>query len=174
VRRAGIKIFILGIPVAFNPERTIAVSVTEGDEYTGIFGDKDPKTKALKRNNTAKAIEKNAMFDDWPVKIFGTCLTYSNQDVVWAELSIPRVQLDGSVTGWEERILLGSIDGDTGSPREVTPRCVKWWIGRGNRNSGNQCRCAVAALRVSSCFIQKGLLWRASCADTPRQSWQTS
>lgn len=115
----------LGIPVTFNPTRTTAIAVTEGDEYTGLLGDRDPMTRALKGPNTRRATERNEgrLFDDAPVS-FWYLLTYSDDGGLRAELSSPALEQDGRVRGWDERILLGTIkpiDGLDVMPRPAAP-----------------------------------------------------
>lgn len=113
----------LGIPVSFNGEGTVAVAVTEGDEFTGILGEKDPSTKAIKGPNTRKAVDENRLFQDPPVS-FWYLLTFSDGERLWAELSCPAIEEGGRVTKWEERILLGEIKrqaGTTSLPESMPP-----------------------------------------------------
>jgi hypothetical protein len=98
----------LGIPVTFNNAETIAITVTEGDELTGLVGDEDPKTRALKGPNTARASDSNRLFEDPPVS-FWYLLIYSGEELR-AELSCPTVEEDGVVRGWGDRIILGDVE----------------------------------------------------------------
>ena len=98
----------LGIEVAMNNERTVAVTVTEGDVFCGTMGDRDPRTKALKGPNTSRAVEDNRLFDDPEVTLW-LLLTLSTDEGLFAELSRPFEERDGVVYGWNERILLGDV-----------------------------------------------------------------
>ena len=122
----------MSIPVAFNNDETVAISVTEGDEYVGVLGERDPSTKAIKGPNTAKVVDDNRLFEFPPVS-FWYFLTYSDErQTLRAELSSPAIEEGGRVSQWLERILLGSITGtavaapltDTMPPAAPAPEVV--------------------------------------------------
>lgn len=104
----------LGIQVAIRGDHGCAVAVTEGDHRTGIIGDHDPATKALKGPNTRRATDSMLFDADDAVDLY-YLLTYSLGGVLRAELASPRPGSDGRVTGWFERILLGDIPVDGGA-----------------------------------------------------------
>jgi hypothetical protein len=112
------------IPVAFNNDHSIAVTVTEGDENTGIITNKDPRTVAPKGLNTSRAIDESRLFQDAPVAIW-YLLAQSTEEGLYAELSSPLVHENGAIIRWDERIILGRIDGPDGgeliTPNSSTP-----------------------------------------------------
>lgn len=107
------------IPVAFNLDETIAITVTGGDEFTGIDGERDPKTRSLKGPNTkAAAVQQtlpllHGLDEENPGVTLWFMLTYVDVDSVRVELATPSiVETDGRVSGWLVRILVGKIDLD--------------------------------------------------------------
>jgi hypothetical protein len=108
----------LNIEVAWNNDETIAITVTEGDEFTGVFAERDPQTVAMKGPNTSKAIDDNRLFDEPPVSIW-YLLTHASEEGLFAELSIPIADADGVIFGWYERILLGNVGESDGNALAV-------------------------------------------------------
>ncbi len=110
----------LNIEVAMSNDESIAITVTEGDEFTGVFAERDPRTVALKGTNTTKAINDNRLFDDPPVTLW-YLLAHSSEEGLFAELSSPAADTDGTIYGWQERILLGNVGG-AGGAKNALPR----------------------------------------------------
>ncbi|HEV2071908.1 MAG TPA: hypothetical protein VGR26_19165 [Acidimicrobiales bacterium] len=117
----------LGIPVAFNLDETVAITVTGGDEFTGINGERDPKTRSLKGPNTRTAATRQTLpllrgsdQNDHGASLW-FMLTYVDVECVRVEIATPfLLESDGRVAGWLERILLGKLDLD-GIGRRVVP-----------------------------------------------------
>ena len=103
----------LNIEVAMNNDETIAITVTEGDEFTGVRAERDPHTVALKGPNTTKAADDNRLFEEPPVSLW-YLLTRSVEEGLFAELSSPSAGNDGVIIGWNERILLGNVSAPSG------------------------------------------------------------
>ncbi|MDP9383435.1 MAG: hypothetical protein M3Q29_25490 [Chloroflexota bacterium] len=109
----------LGIPVATNLDETIAITVTSGDEFTGIDGESDPKTRSLKGPNTRTAATRQTLpllhgLDEHdPAVTLWFMLTYVDVDCVRVEIATPSfVGRDGRVSGWLVRIVVGNVDLD--------------------------------------------------------------
>jgi hypothetical protein len=108
-------------PLTAHEEQCMAIVVAAGDEYTGDrFG--DPSTRSQKGRYTVNAVAANAthdMFADYLPKQNetgsgeATWLLLHHTDLaakeIRIELSRPVDMGGGKVTGWSERILLGSI-----------------------------------------------------------------
>lgn len=109
------------LPLTVNPTRTIAISVSTGDEATGV-ADTTPSTKSTKGPRTANAVVVNAL----QLSLFGNVplkpeeLKRSNGVMTWIllfhrdvtaqetrfELSRPvKMDSDGHVDVWVERII---------------------------------------------------------------------
>ncbi|HEX7167543.1 MAG TPA: hypothetical protein VF230_11240 [Acidimicrobiales bacterium] len=112
----------LGIPVAFNLDETVAIAVTSGDEFTGINGDRDPRTRPIKGPNAAVAAARQGLpllrgydadgdGDDRGVELWYV-LTYVDAERVRMEISQSALVEDGYVTGWHERVILAGVDLD--------------------------------------------------------------
>jgi len=112
------------LPLTVNPTRTIAISVSTGDEATGI-ADATPSTKSTKGPRTANAVIVNALqlslFGNVPLK--PAELKRSNGVMTWIllfhrdvtaqetrfELSRPvKMDSDGHVDVWAERIIFAA------------------------------------------------------------------
>jgi hypothetical protein len=113
------------LPLTINASENIAITVSTGDEATGQR-DGSPCTKSGKGPRTADAVTANAL----QMKLFGEIrlqpedLESVNGQMTWillfhrdaraqeirAELSRPvKMDVDGHVDGWIERIVLGSM-----------------------------------------------------------------
>ena len=113
------------LPLTVNPNRTIALSVSTGDENTGIE-DANPSTRSTKGPRTADAVIVNAL----QLNLFGNVplkpeeLKESNGVMTWIllfhrdvtaqetrfELSRPvKMDSDGHVEVWVERILFPAL-----------------------------------------------------------------
>jgi hypothetical protein len=113
------------LPLTVNPTRTIALSVSTGDENTGI-ADANPSTRSTKGPRTADAVIINAL----QLNLFGNVplkpeeLKESNGVMTWIllfhrdvtaqetrfELSRPvKMDSDGHVEVWVERIILPAL-----------------------------------------------------------------
>jgi hypothetical protein len=127
-------------PLTVNPTRTIAISVSTGDESTGI-ADAIPSTSSTKGPRTADAVIINAL----QLNLFGNVplrpeeLKESNGVMTWIflfhrdvtaqetrfELSRPvKMDSDGHVDVWAERILFPELPfGTSGvlTPEELPP-----------------------------------------------------
>jgi hypothetical protein len=121
---------LLQIPVTYNPDESIAVAVSSGDENTGVLTDRDPATKTVKGQATIHAVEANKIpfgrnpYDD-EEDMIGVELWYllycSDEHGLRAELSSPRtMDTAGRIAGWSERILLGTIGGDDAQAAPLT------------------------------------------------------
>jgi hypothetical protein len=108
-----------------NPDRTVAVTVATGDEYTGISGQKEPRTKYPKGSETDLAIEVNVeQLTIWaePSSVSAQprsrrstwmLLVATTAHEVRSELSCPSGQDEsGRVVAWSERIPLSPIEID--------------------------------------------------------------
>jgi hypothetical protein len=113
------------LPLTLNQARTLAITVATGDEDTGKR-DGSPCTKSKKGPRTSVAVKQNELqgylFGDIRLhpddlkKIDGrmTWFLLFHHDVaaseVRAELSLPtKMNVEGHVDGWVERIILGSM-----------------------------------------------------------------
>lgn len=112
------------LPLAISDEKMINITVSSGDEITGVVHPKrQPKSKNPKGLILEAAIERNVGQGDMfshllPERLvrFGRTvshatwvfLLYITDDEIRAELSLPN-SLDGSdhINGWSERIILG-------------------------------------------------------------------
>jgi hypothetical protein len=113
------------LPLTVNPTRTIAISVSTGDENTGI-ADAKPSTRSTKGPRTADAVVVNAL----QLELFGNVplkpeeLKESNGVMTWIllfhrdvtaqetrfELSRPvKMDSDGHVDVWVERIIFPAL-----------------------------------------------------------------
>jgi hypothetical protein len=124
----------LGIPVAFNLDESIAITVTAGDEYAGVDdGERDPRTRTLKGPNTRTAVARQTLplvhpeDEDAGVEMW-YLLTNVTAEALLVELArAEMLDLDGRITGWAERIIVGQLDLDgdgavlRGKPTEPTP-----------------------------------------------------
>ena len=108
----------LRIPVCFNAEENLAISVALGDQWTGIDGEKQPSTsprgpatiEVVELSGTQRSID----FDVDDAVDFWYLLIYAAGDELRAELSRPTDVNDTKrINKWNERILLGSIDPNT-------------------------------------------------------------
>ena len=112
---------------AVNPDRTVAITVATGDEYTGITGQNEPRTKYPKGSQTDLAIEVNVrQLTIWPTTEAPVAGAQAQlQQATWmlliattphevrAELSCPSGQDEsGHVVAWSERIPLPPIEID--------------------------------------------------------------
>lgn len=116
----------LGIPVAFNNDESIAITVTGGDEYTGITGDRDPETRSLKGPATTRAVKEKIPFGRDPdvgVMLWYVLTFVENERKVRVEIASPRLgpEPSGRVTSWHERIIVGVIDFDGPEGTRATP-----------------------------------------------------
>lgn len=134
------------LPLTVNPPRTIAISVSTGDENTGIV-DATPSTQSAKGPRTAEAVVVNAMqlelFRNVPLR--PEELKQANGVTTWIllfhrdaiaeetrfELSRPvKMDSEGRVDLWAERIIFRALpfgsDGALAPPQEppVSPEIV--------------------------------------------------
>jgi hypothetical protein len=132
------------LPLTVSEGGNIAITVSTGDEETGRR-DGSPCTRSSKGPRTATAVTANAL----QLKLFGDIrlrpedLERINGQMTWillfhrdtrenevrSELSRPiKMDIEGHVTGWAERILLGSMPFESGaiSPSSIpqTPSLV--------------------------------------------------
>ncbi|MGO9319187.1 MAG: hypothetical protein ACLQBY_00010 [Solirubrobacteraceae bacterium] len=110
-----------------SPDKAVAVTVATGDEYTGIAGAMEPRTKHPKGSQTDLAIEINVQqLTFLPIAEPGASTEPRARQATWilliattvhevrAELSCPSGQDEmGHVVAWSERIPLPSIEIDT-------------------------------------------------------------
>jgi len=109
-----------------SPDMAVAITVATGDEYTGIAGAMEPRTKHPKGSQTDLAIEINLQqLTIWPIPESGTSTEPRARQATWilliattvhevrAELSCPSAQDQlGHVVAWSERIPLPPIEID--------------------------------------------------------------
>ena len=112
---------LAGIPATFNPEESVCVTVSSGDEFTGWDGPQDPSTKNIKGPAAARAIDSNVLrYDDYApfedvAPDFWYLLIFIFEEGVRAELAKPVYQDDsGKISRWQYRIVLGTIAPDGG------------------------------------------------------------
>lgn len=113
----------IGLSTIDSPDGRVAVAVVSGDARTG---DQDALTVGTKRARgpaTVEAVLENGqgrLFDLEPT-VTWFLLVHSRSAGVWAELSLPhRIDEDGRITSWRERIILGRIE-----PTEPTGDLVR-------------------------------------------------
>ena len=116
-----------GQPLIINVDETVAVTCTSSDENTGREGIFDPKTNSAKGPRTIEKVQSNAWLfpeleedekaknDAAQRRRINTWLLLIHRDVVLgqvrSELSRPtRVDSEGHIDGWSERIILPPID----------------------------------------------------------------
>jgi hypothetical protein len=130
-----------GLPTIINPEGTIAICVSSGDEKTGI-ATATPGTKHKKGPRTAAFVTSNQMqlalgeyitMQKGPVysSVDGRALaTWTllffpdhESEEIRSELSLPIFIASGDINGWSERIILPAIplDGGDGFKRMSDP-----------------------------------------------------
>lgn len=115
------------IPVAYNPQATVAVAVSSGDERTGKPGP-DPATKNVKGVATAEAVQNNVNqyqvdlgFEDG-VDFFYVLINATDDDGIWVEVSRPDGMDDeGRPDKWAERILIGRVDPFGSAQKTIRP-----------------------------------------------------
>lgn len=114
---------ILGKDVAISADESIAVEVTQGDEFTGVVDEhRDPRNKSVKGPNTKKAAAANAGQQSWdlndaPMPTLWTMLFYVDDESIWVEVSRPESVETGIIDEWGFRILLGDVSGEAGVVR---------------------------------------------------------
>jgi hypothetical protein len=110
-----------------SPDAKVAITVATGDEYTGIEGEGEPRTKYPKGSETTIAVETNVKLHQqltlWPVpkvqnqkptitaQALWIVLVATTEDEVRYELSRPKGQDDqGRVVSWYDRIIFDPIE----------------------------------------------------------------
>ncbi|MDR1063043.1 MAG: hypothetical protein LBL48_03800 [Azoarcus sp.] len=98
-----------------NPDKTLAIAVTTGDESTGIAA-RHPSNKCPKGAHTIEVIETNQQLDFFPDLfppqeknlLFTTwvLLIHVAEEEIRAELSLPSEIVAGKIKAWKERIIL--------------------------------------------------------------------
>jgi hypothetical protein len=115
--------------LTLNPSGTMAVAVASGDDNVAQV-ERNPSNKSPKGRHTIAAVESNSQADlfpdSLPVKALDTVrdtwvlLHRVTKDAIHSELSRPtKIDDDGMITLWSERILLGKIELD-GDPVQIT------------------------------------------------------
>jgi len=114
-----------------NPGREFAIVSTSGDEATGN-PDLTPTTKYPKGYATAEAVDRNGQlafdFGDEGIKetpideeqlATWFLLYYVTDDEIRAEISLPSAMVGGSISDWQERIILPvfTLDADPAAKR---------------------------------------------------------
>ena len=117
------------LPLAISDKRRINVTVSSGDEFTGVDGLREPRTKNPKGALIEEAVSRNIRQKDFfpeqlpqAVRKFGQTLQYPTwvfllyitDEIVRAELSLPNSISDGDyINGWGERVFIDvPIPGD--------------------------------------------------------------
>jgi hypothetical protein len=107
-----------------NSERTIAIVIQTGDQDTGLlYG--NPTNKASKGNNTEESVKNNQMQQqlslfpasgsvDSPCNYTTWVLLYTETAMgIRCELSLPVEMVDGKITSWHKRIVIGLVRSDS-------------------------------------------------------------
>jgi len=115
----------LGIPCAINRDENIAISVTTGDENTGVLTDDDPATVTIKGPSTTVAAGQ-LDYSSTDSQTYGidyfVLLGFWAGDETRCELSRPKIQDNqGRISGWGERILIYRPTNDPLRPKRQTP-----------------------------------------------------
>jgi hypothetical protein len=125
-----------GLSTVVNPDNTMAIAVTTGNESTGqpdMDADASPKyprgpatVEAVRANNQLELFDSgdyanaSESEDSQPQTWF--LMFHSTVDGIWAELSCPDgMSADGRVESWSERIVLGRDEGDGDALRASRP-----------------------------------------------------
>lgn len=102
-----------GLSTIESPDGRVAIAVTSGDSRTGHADSITVGTKRARGPATVEAVLENGqgrLFDLEPM-VTWFLLTHSRSDGVWAELSLPeKIDDDGHITTWSERIILGRFE----------------------------------------------------------------
>lgn len=114
----------LGIPVVVNGIGTVAIAVTAGDQFTGVNGDRDPRTRSLKGPATVQATTSPRLplgesdYEDEIGVEFWYLLTTASETGLRIELSMPDITAaDDYVRSWRERIVIGDVNLGGGADR---------------------------------------------------------
>jgi hypothetical protein len=115
VQRSWIIVNTRNCPLILSPDKNIMIAIMTGDKDTGMeFG--DPRNQGAKGTVLSGAVQKNLELFSAKNKAAknGTQLWVLLYHVAGAELrrelSLPSSFNRGKITGWSERILLGSMD----------------------------------------------------------------